>query len=97
MKMSDEKFEQLLIEKNLTRKELANELGLNHNFVKSWGENILYPVWIEDYLKSKENAKREELKTPPLCAKNLFHKKESIRLRTKKLYNKFISLSIEKY
>ena len=55
--MNRDDFNELLKKAGLTRKELADTVGLGYGAVNNWGSSSEFPRWVEswlhNYIKSK--------------------------------------------
>ena len=54
--MNKERFQELLVKANLSKKELANILGISPQSVSNWSVKG-YPYWLESWLQNYIKAK----------------------------------------
>jgi len=52
------KFEELLREAKLTKKQFAELVGMNNGSVSNWKKNDNVPIWVSSWLKFYIEAKR---------------------------------------
>ncbi len=55
--MDKEKFNYLLLKANLSKKDLANQIGMTYGAVNNWGSNSEFPRWVESWLENYIKAK----------------------------------------
>lgn len=58
--MDKEKFNSLLSKANLSKKDLANQIGMSYGAVNNWGSNSEFPRWVESWLENYIDKKKFE-------------------------------------
>ena len=56
--MDKEKFNSLLSKANLSKKDLANQIGMSYGAVNNWGSNSEFPRWVESWLENHISKKK---------------------------------------
>ena len=56
--MDKEKFNSLLSKANLSKKDLANQIGMSYGAVNNWGSNSEFPRWVESWLENYISKKK---------------------------------------
>ncbi|EAL1800929.1 XRE family transcriptional regulator [Campylobacter jejuni] len=64
--LSKDEFKKLMINANLSKKELAEKLEVSYNAINGWGTNGRdYPYWVkswlENYIKAQKYNKIKDL------------------------------------
>ena len=55
--MDKENFNSLLSKANLSKKDLANQIGMSYGAVNNWGSNSEFPRWVDSWLDNYIKAK----------------------------------------
>lgn len=58
--MDKENFNSLLSKANLSKKDLANQIGMSYGAVNNWGSNSEFPRWVESWLENYIDKKKFE-------------------------------------
>ncbi len=58
--MDKDKFNNLLYKANLSKKDLANQIGMSYGAVNNWGSNSEFPRWVESWLENYIDKKKYE-------------------------------------
>ncbi|HDZ4329837.1 TPA: XRE family transcriptional regulator [Campylobacter jejuni] len=71
--LSKDEFKKLMINANLSKKELAEKLEVSYNAINGWGTNGRdYPYWVKSWLENHIKAQSyEELKNKVFEIENI--------------------------
>lgn len=58
--MDRNKFNSLLKQANLTKKQLAEIIGMQYSSVNNWGSSQEFPKWVESWLQNYIKAQTYE-------------------------------------
>lgn len=58
--MDRNEFNSLLKQANLTKKQLAEIIGMQYSSVNNWGSSQEFPKWVESWLQNYIKAKTYE-------------------------------------
>ncbi|EAI2873038.1 TPA: helix-turn-helix domain-containing protein [Campylobacter jejuni] len=57
--LSKDEFKKLMINANLSKKELAEKLEVSYNAINGWGTNGRdYPYWVKSWLENYTKAQK---------------------------------------
>ena len=69
--MDKERFNELLKEAGLKKKELSEIFAMSQSAVNNWGSSKEIPYWLKSWLENYIKAKKYDVVQDLLCAKKI--------------------------